>query len=76
MNRNEIYALINEERNRQNKLHPGWPWDTDGPLVFSERYAVLSEEHQEVGMAYTPENLMEELVQCAAVCVRWLERLP
>lgn len=75
-----IYALIDAERERQEVLFPGEtvaaPHQTD--LM---RLMVLTEEAGEVAKAVrhklyprkVPQNVEEELVQVAAVCVAWLE---
>lgn len=73
MTLNEIYAAITRERQRQNHLHPGWPWGKQGLLADVERLKVLDDEVTEVHTAATPEDVLTELVQVAAVCVRWLE---
>lgn len=70
MNRQDIYRLIDEERDRQDRLHPG-------DELF-EHYAplILGEEVGEVHKALLENNqdeLTEELVQVCAVCIRWLE---
>lgn len=58
------------ERARQDLIHE-WNRKTN-------RFAVLVEEVGEIGAALQQQdhgNLEEELVQLAAVCVRWLEEL-
>ncbi|MNC09457.1 hypothetical protein D3C75_570800 [compost metagenome] len=70
MTRDQALALINIERQRQDRMHPEFQPDL--------RMAVLSEETGEVGRALQNKdavNLQEELVQVAAVAVRWLEYL-
>lgn len=82
MNRQEIYALINAERERQNAkwIRPdGW-LDPD-----SIKLTVLVEEVGEVAQdvlhtlhdppGYTSPALRAELVQVAAVAVAWLEMM-
>ena len=63
----EILWLIAAERERQEKLHPN---------VESELHlmTVLVEEVGEVAKALQENtNVTEELVQVAAVAIRWLE---
>jgi NTP pyrophosphatase (non-canonical NTP hydrolase) len=68
MTQEEIIQLILAERQRQNTLHQ---WGDHTP-----RLAVLSEELGEVGGAIQGDgSLIEELVQVAAVSIRWLEEL-
>ena len=72
MTRDDIYKAIDLERHRQDRLHPTWPADA--------RYAlsVLAEEFGEVAEALNDgreRGLRAELVQVAAVCVRWLESM-
>lgn len=70
MRRTDVMAAILAERYRQNKLHPH--------NTLEDMLAVLIEEVGEVGRAVQHQdqvNLEEELVQVAAVCVRWLEML-
>jgi NTP pyrophosphatase (non-canonical NTP hydrolase) len=64
-----IGGIINE-RLRQDNLHPVFPED--------KRLAILIEEVGEVATAIQNgdiENLKEELIQVASVCVRWLEHI-
>jgi NTP pyrophosphatase (non-canonical NTP hydrolase) len=70
MQRSDIIEAIFLERYRQNILHP---WNR-----YTPRLAVLVEELGEVGTALQDDdtdNLKEELIQLAALCVRWLEEL-
>jgi NTP pyrophosphatase (non-canonical NTP hydrolase) len=70
MSRTDIMAAIFMERYRQNILHP------DNQV--EDMLPILIEEVGEVGAAIQHQdqpNLKEELVQVAAVCVRWLEML-
>ena len=56
------------ERKRQDILHP----NND----INDYFAILAEEILEVAKAIHGEgNLQEELIQVAAVCVRWVESL-
>ena len=83
MNRETIFALITEERARQDKLHPLPMAKANDPeeiktistiINTTELLAVLVEEVGEIGRAIQGEgNLQEELIQVASVCVRWLE---
>lgn len=85
MNRINIFQLIDQERDRQDKLHPlpvvGEHESQDlkvwnAVLNNSEMFAVLVEEVGEVARALQGEgSLQEELVQIASVCVRWLENI-
>jgi NTP pyrophosphatase (non-canonical NTP hydrolase) len=66
MNQEYIFDAIIQERKRQDMLHP---W-----IKKTNRLAILVEEVGEIAQALQGEgNLEEELVQLAAVCVRWLE---
>ena len=70
MERQDIFLLIEGERERQEKLHA---------KVDSELYmlAVLTEEIGEVAKAVQEgTNVVEELIQVAAVAIRWLENRP
>lgn len=68
MNQEMIIDAILEERKRQDMLHT-WKNKTN-------RLAILVEEMGEIAAALQGEgSLEEELVQLAAVCVRWLEEL-
>lgn len=63
------------ERDRQDKL---FPEQVKNPPSDLEMNSVLGEEVGEVCKAlneHDPENLEEELIQVAAVCVKWLERI-
>lgn len=81
MNRAEIFDAIHVERGRQaDKWHGEHPWgfgDCSSPDVPAiVKAAVLSEEAGEVSRAVLDgdENqLRTELIQCAAICVAWLE---
>lgn len=77
MDRNKIYELINNERDFQDNKFPEdvENWHTAHPAV---KYVVLGEEYGEVGRAILEKdriNLVEELVQVAALAVKWLEFL-
>jgi len=83
MNRRRIYRLITDERDRQrkkwNKPH-GWGRGDCSSLKVAPivKAAVLSEECGEVAKAVLEKDnasLKTELIQCAAVCVAWLESL-
>lgn len=66
----DIYNAIFDERQRQNRIHPQFPEEL--------RIAILTEEVGEVARALLevdPENLRDELIQVAAVAVRWLEHM-
>lgn len=75
--------MIEKERDRQDTLHPlRIIKRTDDEninvvaqyLFLNEMLSVLIEEVGEVGKAMQGDgSLTDELVQVAAVCVRWLE---
>lgn len=68
MNQIVIINRILRERSRQDKLHT---WDD-----ATNRMAVIAEELGEIGAALQGQGILqEELVQLAALCVRWLEEL-
>jgi NTP pyrophosphatase (non-canonical NTP hydrolase) len=82
MKRDDIYAAINKERDRQNAkwIRPaGW---TDHNFI---KQTVLSEEVGEVAQEVlrladhdprtSEADLRDELIQVCAVCVAWLEML-
>lgn len=83
IDRKEIFKAIEQERERQEKLHPQRKLKKshDKELILMQTYiqqnellAVLVEEVGEVGKALQEgTNLSEELIQVASVCVRWLE---
>lgn len=85
LERKEIFQLIEQERERQDKLHPKQnrpKSDNEDIEIIAnlidqmEFLAVLVEEIGEVGRALQGEgDLKEELIHSASVCVRWLERL-
>ena len=65
-----ILGAILAERRRQDELHPHFP--------ESLRTAILGEEFGEVCKAYLESDntsLREELIQVAAVAVRWIEAI-
>jgi NTP pyrophosphatase (non-canonical NTP hydrolase) len=66
VNKTDIFNRIIEERKRQDKLHPN---NKKGDYL-----PILIEEVGEIGAALQGEGqLIEEIIQLAAVCVRWLE---
>ena len=83
--RQEIFQAINDERDRQDRLHPmpkqkkvdsGDINAIQNMLICNEFLAVLVEEIGEVGRALQGEgDLKEELIQVASVVVRWIENL-
>jgi hypothetical protein len=85
LERKQIFQLIEEERDRQEKLHPKQnrrrSENEDIEIIANlidqmEFLAVLIEEIGEIGKALQGEgDLKEELIQSASVCVRWLEFL-
>lgn len=83
MERRTVYALIDEERERQRAKWSGpHAWGSgdcsSGDVADIVKVAVLSEECGEVAAAvldasFHPGYVREELVQVAAVAVAWLE---
>jgi hypothetical protein len=68
MNQVEIINRIIKERKRQDVLHP---YNKLGAYP-----AIIMEELGEIGAALQGQGILEEeLVQLAAVCMRWLEEL-
>lgn len=64
--RTDIMTAIFIERYRQDALHP---WDDS-----TQHLAIVAEELGEVAAAMQGDGILrDELVQLAAVCVRWLE---
>lgn len=83
MKRLEAFNAINRERDRQDQLHPRWNGDTHGLVVLAEEFgevakalyeyqSTLNHGARDVRMRLSQE-LEDELIQVAAVCVRWLE---
>jgi NTP pyrophosphatase (non-canonical NTP hydrolase) len=85
INRLDIFDLIEKERDRQDTLHPLRMLKTSEDedvnvvaqyLFLNDMMAVLIEEVGEVGKAMQGDGyLQDELIQVAAVCVRWLENI-
>lgn len=87
MTREEIYRRIDLERGRQNKLHPDWRGEDHGLAVLMEEVGEVAKSLNELDSAKFYMNalegdlakiqveLQEELVQVAAVCIRWLENM-
>lgn len=67
MDREHIFSMIEAERHRQNEIHPRTKVE-DMPLVLTEEFLEVLRAMQGEG------DLEEELVQVAAVVVRWLEK--
>jgi hypothetical protein len=66
MNRAEIINMIVAERQRQDMLHPN--------NNIADYPAIMIEEVGEIGAALQGQgNLIEEIIQLAAVCIRWAE---
>lgn len=64
-----IFALIELERERQDRIHPRF----DNPLaVLVEEVGEVAKEMQE---GHNRLRMIEELVQVAAVACRWIEQL-
>lgn len=85
--RQDIHDEIDAERDRQDAKF-GWIGSPTSILPGDDEYAklaVLGEEYGEVsrellesafaGVQGTTPHLEEELVQCAAVCVAWVEAI-
>jgi NTP pyrophosphatase (non-canonical NTP hydrolase) len=81
--RQEIFHAINMERMRQNGLHPNWE-NAQGMDVLTEEVGEVAHAinemrhwlHRDLDMyAKCYENMKDELIQVAAVCVRWLENV-
>lgn len=80
MKRKLAIDAILVERVRQNGLKRAgkFPWTCADEAPSSAKYCVLAEEVGEVARALNdgnPDNLKDELVQVAAVCLAWLEAL-
>jgi hypothetical protein len=83
INRKDIFHAIEVERERQEVLHPKQKVSLkENPevravaqyLYLTDMLSVLIEEVGEVGKALQGDGVLsEELIQVAAVCVRWLE---
>lgn len=80
MTRSEIYALIDAERARQDVKHPEFARSEHQALcvLTSEVGEVAAEVRGNHGVlplvaAPSGDALRDELIQVAAVCVRWLE---
>ena len=86
MNRVDVYAEIDAERDQQSKKwggpHQWGEGDCSSRLVDETvKLAVLTEETGEVARALLDDpddtdGLRRELIQVAAVAVAWLEALP
>jgi NTP pyrophosphatase (non-canonical NTP hydrolase) len=69
LNRKKIFEEIEKERDRQEKIHQIKNFDD------RQYFTVLVEEIGEIAAALQGEgNLKEELIQAAAVCIRFLEK--
>jgi len=78
--RARVFLAIAEERRRQEflKSQGAIPFSCADEVPMSLKHLVLSEEVGEVAKAIQERdwtNLRDELTQCAAVCVAWLESL-
>lgn len=82
MTREEIYAAINEERARQDKKYPVFANSEHQALaVLASEFGEVSTEVRGSGGEQSVTEPMSralraELIQVAAVCVRWLEQAP
>lgn len=72
MKRSEIFALIISERQRQDAK-----WGPQASHTPEKWYAILGEEFGEVAKEVLERpnsaKMRAELIQVAAVCVKWLE---
>lgn len=78
MTRSEIYALIDAERIRQDVKHPVFANSHHHALaVLASEFGEVSDEVRDTDGANPIDSingpLRDELIQVAAVCVRWLE---
>jgi NTP pyrophosphatase (non-canonical NTP hydrolase) len=74
MNRDKAYQYIVRERIRQDVLNNREPGEWNDSK--DRKLAILAEEFGEVAMAINDGddvNLLEELIQTAAVCLNWIE---
>jgi NTP pyrophosphatase (non-canonical NTP hydrolase) len=84
--REDVLHAIQLERKRQDALHPLWKGDDHGLAVLVEEVGEVAKalyelrnlpiEVDDVELEYKSKReseLMDELIQVAAVCVRWLE---
>lgn len=85
IDRRDIFRLIEEERERQDMLHP-MPRQKKSDdkdiqavttmLMNSDFLAVLVEEIGEIGSALQGDgDLKKEIIHAASVAVRWLEHI-
>lgn len=85
MIRDVIIQEIHKERARQDKLHPDWFGNEHGLAVLMEEVGesakglyemnVATQANDQANYAKWRKNLKEELIQVAAVCVRWSENI-
>lgn len=73
MTRNEIYNAIDEERESQDQKHPDNKIEQMLPIL-GEEFGEVCELVNNSG-CFNSFSMKGELVQVAAVCVRWLEML-
>lgn len=83
MRRSQVYKLINDERFRQDEK---FGTEECKKLTQGEWLAILVEEVGEVAKELcdhrlglpeaTEKELKKELIQCAAVVVKWMENYP
>lgn len=83
MDRAQIIALIERERARQDRLHPRWYGNQHGLVVLAQEFGEVAKALDERNNAPADVDdaekgiltmaLEDEIVQVAAVCVRWLE---
>jgi NTP pyrophosphatase (non-canonical NTP hydrolase) len=74
MNRDKAYQYIVRERIRQDVLNNREPGEWNDSK--DRKLSILAEEFGEVAMAINDGddvNLLEELIQTAAVCLNWIE---
>lgn len=76
MIRSDILAAINREReyqiNRWDEAHDPNPADKPWLAILMEEVGEVAQETLDGG---TKAGLRQELIQVAAVCVKWLEQL-
>lgn len=83
MIREHIFELINQERDRQDRLHGSIDRYIGHPVFGEDGFQphiqgwkeILEEEVCEAIMADTKYDRITELIQVAAVCVKWIEVL-
>ena len=72
MTRNDIYEAVSRERDRQDRIHGPALEVRDIPRILGEEFgevcaAINDREHRD--------RVREELIQCAAVCLKAIENI-